>query len=67
MYSSGSNPSTSPASFAAYFEVSNRVIGPMPFSPACVAFHQASVPMPVGATTPTPVMTTRRSADGRLV
>ena len=51
----------------AYFEVSNRVIGPMPFSPACVAFHQASVPMPLGATTPMPVTTTRRSADGRLV
>src|SRR2546430_7643046 len=43
MYSSGLNPSTSPASLVAYLDVSNRVIGPMPFSPARSEEHTSEL------------------------
>jgi hypothetical protein len=57
-------PSTSPASVASYFEASKRVIGPIPDRPSTVASHQSAAFRPVGATTPTPVKTARRSGFG---
>ena len=63
MKSVASKSETSPASWVAYLDGSKRVIRPIPDVPASVAFHQASVPIPVGATTPSPVMTAR-SSDG---
>jgi hypothetical protein len=55
----GSNPFTSPAIRAECCEASKRVIGPMPLDPAQSACQFASVPMPSGETSPTPVTTTR--------
>ena len=40
---------------------------PMPLLPALVAFHQASLPMPFGATTPIPVSSARRDGLGMVV
>jgi hypothetical protein len=39
----------------------------MPLFPLLVAFQNASVPMPFGATAPIPVMTERRSRSGSEV
>ena len=53
--SSAAKPSTSPASWLSYFEGSKRSMRRMALVPAPAAFHHASVPIPLGATTPMPV------------
>src|SRR6202521_3277185 len=39
----------------------------MPETPLLVAYQNASLPRPLGATTPRPVITTRRCGDGAMV
>ena len=51
---------TSPAMRVGYAEASNRVIVPMPDSPAHARRQLSCTPMPRGLRTPIPVMTTLR-------
>ena len=46
-------------------EASNRVIGPIPFSPATMARQFSSLPIPRGETSPAPVTATRRGEETR--
>jgi hypothetical protein len=61
---SGSNSLTSPAIRAEKAEASKWVIGPMPLRPAISACQLASVPIPIGDTSPMPVITTRLFVTG---
>jgi hypothetical protein len=65
--SSALKSSTSPANWVAYLEGSKRLILAIPLVASLVAFHHSSVPIPFGATTPTPVITDRRLASGVIV
>src|SRR5206468_1325798 len=60
MYSSGSNPRTSPAICVANCDASNFVMVSIPLRPAPSAAQFASVPIPSDDTRPMPVTTTRR-------
>ena len=51
---------TSPATRTGSEDVSKQRIGPTPLLPLTQADQNASLPTPLGATTPTPVTTTLR-------
>ena len=59
MNSSGAKRFTSPAKRVGKSCASKRVMSAIPLSPASTARQVASVPMPLGVTSPIPVMTTR--------
>src|SRR5262249_15258465 len=58
-----SNSATSPATCTGSDDVSKLRIGPTPLRPLTQADQNASLPTPLGATTPTPVTTTLRMAS----
>ena len=60
MNGSGSKSCTSPATRIGWLDASNERIGPTPLCPSTHACQKASLPTPLGATTPTPVITTLR-------
>ncbi len=64
-YAAASNSGTSPATRTGCSEASKQRMGPMPLRPSTHADQKASLPMPFGATTPTPVTTTLRMASLR--
>src|SRR5213593_3574961 len=59
IYSDGSKFFTSPAIWLFKLLGSKRVIRPMPLRPLSKESQKASSPMPLGASTPIPVITTR--------
>jgi hypothetical protein len=62
----GSKFFTSPAILELYSDASNRVIGAMPGWPRTIESHDSAVPIPLGVTSPIPVMTTRSLKGGLL-
>ncbi len=58
-----SKSGTSPATCTGSDDVSKLRIGPTPLLPLTQADQNASLPTPLGATTPTPVTTTLRMAS----
>src|SRR6185312_7363904 len=63
----GSQPLTSHENLVAKSVVSNSVVGPAPFLPASSAAHVVSRSLPIGVTSPMPVMTTRRMVLARFL
>src|SRR3954465_1509314 len=57
-----SKSGTSAATRTGCWDASNVRIGPTPLRPLTHAFQNASLPTPLGATTPSPVITTLRMA-----
>src|SRR6266404_6638329 len=57
---SSSKPETSPAIWTSMAEESNREIRRTPLRPSSTACEKAGVPVPLGLTTPIPVITQRR-------
>src|SRR3954465_15806522 len=57
-----SKSGTSAATRTGCWDASNVRIGPTPLRPLTHAFQNASLPKPLGATTPSPVTTTLRMA-----
>jgi hypothetical protein len=56
----GSKSGISPPTCVSAPLVSNRAIGEMPLRPSSSARQNASTPVPIEVTAPSPVMTTRR-------
>src|SRR5690242_15858536 len=57
-----SRSGTSPAICTGWLEASKQRIGPTPLWPLTQEDQKAALPMPLGATTPNPVIATRRMA-----
>jgi hypothetical protein len=58
--SRGQKSWTSPAAWQRYFEASNLLMRRIPLLPAMSDCQKCSFPIPFGAITPIPVITTRR-------